>query len=126
MAAASSLAIHQYHLSADKIILASAGYNYYPCVHLSVDKRRYDQVYIEAGLTMGTSGPWSPVSPALSISPHHTYCQFSANFRHLFLLSPRHLFHKCGAEPEVRSSPQFTALQRRPNLNPNLNPGLIL
>lgn len=57
MAAASSPAIHQYHLSSDKIILASAGYNYYLCVHLSVDKRRYDQVYIEAGLTIETSGP---------------------------------------------------------------------
>ena len=42
MAAASSPAIHQYHLSADKIILASAGYNYYLCVHLSVDNRRYE------------------------------------------------------------------------------------
>ena len=98
--------------------MASAGYNYYLWVHLSVDSRRYDQ-FISRRAGQGLpSGHLDPPGSVLPGQCHHTHCQylhitywqFSANFRHLFLLSPpRHLSQVRCCRAAVRSSPRHTA-----------------
>ena len=87
-------------------------------MHLSVDSRRYDQ-FISRRAGQGLpSGHLDPPGSVLPGQCHHTHCQylhitywqFSANFRHLFLLSPpRHLSQVRCCRAAVRSSPRHSA-----------------